>query len=307
MEEFSKLVGLTINHEYWNVSKPELFDIGFSTSTKVLIDKLRIQYRKHGNTLHFLGHRKASQYFASNKEKESITILLTLRDRNLVNYTDIEQSGDNELLYFSNQTGNDQLIDSLKSLPIRRSLAMAYSESPQAKLMMEDGRQVSEVILIKPEQSGFARALDALDDGMYTSSDDNIGRFYYQPRLIKGLFAVVHLSLDNITDSAHYNLDLKSREVRLSYRVKSRDYDITKLKVIDAEQKIKFEQQQGNDEMIFTSDQAIKLHEKPAQNFQLINGARRPLREYMSMGTTNNFKRYNQDGNQFLNEIFINI
>lgn len=307
MEEFSIITGLTINHEYWNVSTPDILSVSFSSETAELIHKLKIQYRKLGNTLHFLGHGKASQYLSKNKEKESINILLTLKDRNLVNYTDVVQSGDKELLYFSNQSGSLQLIDSMQNLPIRRSLAQVYTESPEANITKEDGASIFDEILIKPNQQGFARALDAMAEGIYTSSDNNIGNFYYQPKLVKGLFGVVSLNLDKISNPDIYQLNFKSREVRVAYRVKSKQHDITKLKVVDADSKINFEQKSGDDEMIFTSDQAVKLIEKPAQNFQLINGARRPLREHMSLGTTNNFKRYNQDGNQFLNEIFINI
>ncbi|MEO9964769.1 MAG: hypothetical protein ABJF11_03205 [Reichenbachiella sp.] len=307
MEEFKIISQLDITHEYWNISSPELFDIQFTSDTNDLLKKLKIQYRQIGNTIHFLGHKNALAFLSENREELSFGIQLLLRDSSLVNYTDIQQSDDRQVLCFKSSPDQKDLMDSIELLPIRRSLAQLYVEYPDHQLVDGNGKDVLTDFLIQPDEPGFGRSLDAMSEGVYTSSDSSVGTFYFQPKLVKGLFAVVELKLDHSDWPQEHQLNFKSRSVMLSYRVKSDQHDLNKLRVIDADDNISFEGKPIDDEMIFTSDQSVKLTEKPAFNFQLLNGTKKPIRQYMSLGTTNNFKIFNQDGSQYLNEILINI
>lgn len=307
MEEFKPITGLKIKHEFWNVTTPKLFNIIFPIETQELLKKLKILYRQDGNTIHFLGTQKAMDYLTSQRESMAFHILLTLVDRNLVNYTDIRQSGDQEVLYFNNSESTSNLNEEHILLPIYRSLAAVYNRSGGAKIADSQGGNVLEDILTAPDHPSFGRALDALSEGMYTSDDVDIGAFYYQPQLVKNLFAVVHLNAAYFSHSTTFHMNLKSRPVKLAYRVKSKQFDLEKLRVLDADGHVQFKGTPKDEERVFVSDQVVKLSEKSAYNFQLLNGTKKPIREYLSLGTTNNFKRFDQDGNQYLNEILINI
>lgn len=307
MEEFKPITGLNIKHEFWNVTTPKLFNISFSIETQELIKKLKILCRQDGNTIHFLGTQKAMDYLTSQRESMGFHILLTLVDRNLVNYTNIKQSGDQEVLYFNNIESSPNLNEKPSLLPIYRSLAAVYHRSGGAKIADSEGRNALEDILTTPDDPSFGRALDALGEGMYTSDGKDIGAFYYQPQLVKNLFAVVHLSATYFNNSTMFHMNLKSRSVKLAYRVKSNQFDLKKLRVLDADGQIQFKGAPEEEERVFVSDRVVKLSEKSAFNFQLLNGTKKPIREYLSLGTTNNFKRFDQDESQYLNEIIINI
>lgn len=290
---------LKFSHEYWNQSNPELFDISYTEETQETFRSLGIITKLGQNQLtlllpeHNLDHQLLKQ--------TSFQIILIQRDRSIKNYSNVPQFDDSKVLYY--RVDASQLTASKPDLlPIRRSL---YEESIKNQLADSHESKITDLIVTPENDPAYARNVNALADGIYSASDNS---FYYQKKLIKDQFAIIQLYCKDISAPTHFTMKLDSRDLYLSYRIRSKNHSITELKVVDINNQVTFNQSDSDEtEIIFTTEQPVKIMEKTPYQFSLFNGSKKPVKEKLPLGQTHNLKTVSQQPDRLLNEIFIHV
>lgn len=288
---------ISFQHEYWNQSHPELFDIAFTKETLDLFKKLGMLIKSGSNQLMLLIPENNLEHALL--KTAIFNIILIQKDPAIKNYSNLPQYGDGETLLYrlSANTVSEPIL-----LPIKRTL---YNGPESAKLANETNQLISEILVTPVDAPAFANHVNALPDGMYQSDDNS---FYYQKKLIKSQFAIIQMYGDGSSSPSSYELNFKSRDLFLSYRIRSKNHATSQLRVIDTNNEIDFDQSiTSPEEIVFTSSQPVKILEKTPYQFSLYNGSKKPIKERLPLGRTHNLKIRDQQPDQLLNEIFIHV
>ncbi len=296
-EKHLTYLNIDFKHEYWNQSNPELFNVILTESSQEQFRKLNILLRRDHNRIVLL--LPENNFGHALLKENHLELVLVQRDQQMKNYTQLKQFTDQEVMIFHFRESSQE-VSEVEVIPIKRILySKEYSDLQNAKQV-----PITDIIATSPHSPDFARNVNALPDGIYSTATS---RFYYQKKLVKNQFGIIQMDGSTDMASGSHTIRLKSRSLYLKYRVMSKNHPTNKLKIVDLGQEVEFGSTEvSENEIAFTSKSPLKIHEKSPYQFCLFNGNKKPLKEKLPLGATHNLKIKSQP-DQFMNEIFIHV
>lgn len=290
---------IVFRHEHFNVTEKAIVRILPTKNTSEFGEKRKLIFKTVTNGLHIL----ASDDFVANSANSapSLDFKVLSLDQHLQNYTDLVPFIDTHVFHIGYNTEGkiDQVV-----VPIRRSLSSVCREESVSQLRNYAGQEVIAEIESGASNPRFNNYLDQSPEGYYSTDSEALKEIVFEPTLTRNLLAWITINGTKLKNEL-IEIPLSSREVRLLYRIRSANHNLSTLRVADARGEINFTSEVLENEITFLSDKKIKWLQKNEHSFKIMNGKSKPLKENVSTSTHKNL-RFTSENEPYL-EIYIHL